>query len=794
MKPVFPFLVVFPLLVSPGASAQTSEADRDLRFADRLYDREEWDLAISQYRVFLGKFADDARSPEARYRLADAMFRKGDLDVARGEFRSLLDVATDENRRMRILARLGEIAYREGEHAEAQSILSALLQNPLVPEVEEPVRFFLAKSHQAAADLAKAAGELQAVLDRFPRGRFAHFATVSLAEIYQAEGDKAKAAATLERFAENNLGSDDPEVRGLAEQALVGAAQLQVDLGNHQQAAQTFHRFAEAVPDSPKTVDALYGQTRALHQLGRFADAVPVVERLLPLIEQYQRTDLRMSARFLKGSSLFELKRYREALAEFDIVLALSEPPAAAADLHPVAAAHLVQCRFLLGELDQVIAAAEQFEQRFPGSDDLQGRLLFFKGQALAQEGRHSEAIVEFALLLNDYPDHALTPQATYQIGRSCLLDQQFDRAARNLTKYVERYPDTPEAPEALYFAAEATYRMQQYEPAAELFRRVVEGYPDSPRREAAHLRWGECHVFLRQYDRVFEIFGDFLSRYPDSAGCAEAYYYRGFVLQNRQDYAEAVRNYDELLARFPDSLYASDARLRKGLAQYNAKDNDAAAETFLALVNDASASARLDSNIYLWVGKYLVSNRRYVDALSVYERAARLFPADDVQEVSLFERAECLRRLDRCPDAVELYRSLSDRYPDGGYHYPAQYGLGVCMQAAGNHAGAADAFAEAQASTSNVLAASATFGYGEALRDLGRTEEAFTAFMKVALLFVSDELSPRAYLEMAGCQEALGDARKAREVYAELIEAYPESPQAKVARDKVGSATPAGG
>jgi len=43
----------------------------------------------------------------------------------------------------------------------------------------------------------------------------------------------------------------------------------------------------------------------------------------------------------------------------------------------------------------------------------------------------------------------------------------------------------------------------------------------------------------------------------------------------------------------------------------------------------------------------------------------------------------------------------------------------------------------------------------------------------------------------MAECQEELGDAKKAREAYRELMEAYPNSPQAAIAREKIGSASP---
>jgi TolA-binding protein len=83
----------------------------------------------------------------------------------------------------------------------------------------------------------------------------------------------------------------------------------------------------------------------------------------------------------------------------------------------------------------------------------------------------------------------------------------------------------------------------------------------------------------------------------------------------------------------------------------------------------------------------------------------------------------------------------------------------------------------------------------GEVLFEQEKHKDAIKAFFKVAYGF-GEKAAPAAFhpwqaqatFEAARCFEVLGQPDKARGLYAELVDRYPESPQAPTARKRLAS------
>jgi TolA-binding protein len=60
---------------------------------------------------------------------------------------------------------------------------------------------------------------------------------------------------------------------------------------------------------------------------------------------------------------------------------------------------------------------------------------------------------------------------------------------------------------------------------------------------------------------------------------------------------------------------------------------------------------------------------------------------------------------------------------------------------------------------------------------------------MRVAILFMHEELSPKAYLRAARCFEALDKSGQAARTYRELLETFPDSAESAEARARLAEA-----
>ena len=798
------FVLVLTGILAPVVSAQTelSVADQDLRFGDRLYQRGDYDLAVRKYEEFLKGYPNDPRIPQVRYRLADSFFQQGRMKEAKDEFDKCLEQTTDPGRSARIRSRLGQIAFETKEFEKAREIFKSLLAGDLEPEVRETSLFFLGRTESELGEHENAVGTLGDLASGFPNGAYTPYGRVIAARSLQKLGKDAEAASMLVECATRALASADDSLRTVASDSLLGGAQILDRLGKPAPAAEAYRIYVESFPDSGSLADALYGEIRNLSQIGQHAKAIGPVERLLGILKENPRPDLKLAGLFLAGTCYYETGQFEKSMEYYMAVLDIGTPWEEAKKLHPQASVRVVRALFELKSYTKAIEVSDAFETRFADNPEVVGELHFVKGQSYIELGRHDKAILEFSLLLPVDEKNSLLPwnhplviRATYQIARSSLLIGEYENAADNFIGYVEKYPNEKAVPDALFFAAESLYRMNKYQRAVERFEQLISRYPDSPRWEEAFVRRGECYVHLGKFDQVYEVFSEFEKKRPDSPRIMEALYYEGFVLvargkDDKKNYEKAIEQFDLLLKRFPDSRFAVDAKVRKGLCLYFLGQPPEAAETILEVLRSDRPARGLDSAVTLWLAGYLQSEKRWEDALMVYDKAQKLFPGTEVAEKCRFETAECYRFMENREKAIAAYEDLLKTFPGTGYIYQANYGLGLAYQKMKKFAEAATAFRIAEKTGNLEVRLDSMYRLGEVLRDAGRSEEALEVFYEIAVTFENDEIGPRAYWEAAQLQGTLGKKDKMKVTLRYLIKTYPNSSEAAKAKATLGDAT----
>jgi tol-pal system protein YbgF len=81
--------------------------------------------------------------------------------------------------------------------------------------------------------------------------------------------------------------------------------------------------------------------------------------------------------------------------------------------------------------------------------DDLAGNAHFYMGEIAYREGKYSQAVKQYDVVLEQFAGNPKAPAAQLRKGESLLQSQQREAGAQELRSLIQRYPQTPEAAEA---------------------------------------------------------------------------------------------------------------------------------------------------------------------------------------------------------------------------------------------------------------------------------------------------------------------------------------------------------
>jgi TolA-binding protein len=170
-----------------------------------------------------------------------------------------------------------------------------------------------------------------------------------------------------------------------------------------------------------------------------------------------------------------------------------------------------------------------------------------------------------------------------------------------------------------------------------------------------------------------------------------------------------------------------------------------------------------------------------------------RRLPSESLRGLAFVRAAECAATQERWADSLAVADQFIAAEPDSPQAPQARYAaawarqnLGRLDEALAGYRGLADA-------GRTELAARARLMEGEVLFEQGQHKEAIKAFFKAAYGF-GEQQAPAAFhpwqaqatFEAARCFEVLAQQDKARKLYAELVERYPESQQTPAARKRL--------
>ena len=107
--------------------------------------------------------------------------------------------------------------------------------------------------------------------------------------------------------------------------------------------------------------------------------------------------------------------------------------------------------------------------------------------------------------------------QAAYDTAFDALREGRYAESARRFSAFLEQFPQGELADNATYWLGESYYVTQNYQIALDTFRSLLASYPQSAKTQDAMLKVGDCLYELKQWADAEAALNDVVTRYPGS-------------------------------------------------------------------------------------------------------------------------------------------------------------------------------------------------------------------------------------------------------------------------------------
>jgi TolA-binding protein len=823
-------------------------ADALERLATARWNRKDWPAAAAAFASFAERHPDSPRARRATLSAGIAFSEAGKTAEARTWLAKAAAGGGPEAGEAAHRLVLLELAGKRPDQAAemAKKALEKLAAANPSPDAE--TRRLAAKLALARADAlwenrdrrADALAAYAAVIKDHPDDPAAK-AALSMTALGQLEaGNAAEALAAADRFlarhaagkADEKSAADDAmvaDVRAIRAEALLAKGD----------AAAAAAAYAELVAKAGGKGASLprwrLRQGAALAKAGQWRQAHEALAAAAGGLEG----DLAAEGLLLDGSALLELKEPKEAVK----VLEKLEKAHPAWPRRDEALALLSRANRDAGDKAAAAAVAERLVAEYPASQSAD--LAWYRlGQARQDAGRYDDAIKAFTKAREAKPKGPRAAASLLATGWCHEAAGRLDEAEWAWTGVVDGHPDSPSARTALLARADARQRRGDFKgglaDARGVLAKPAAGKADEAAADALLVE-GLCLIGLKDYPPAIAALRKRVEQHPQAARTDRALFELGAAESLGGRGADAAKSFAELVKRFPTSPHAGDAAFELGEAAWTAGDFAAAAGHYGRAITAAEADpknptlAEQARHKLAWTfvsrGDHAAAAKAFAAQLSAHPagplaadaeamRGESLFRAGDaagaaaafekaladpkklssadIRGLAAVRAAECAAKLERWEPSL----AFADRYlaaePSGPQAAQARYAAAWARQNLGRLDEALAGYRAIADASRTDLAARARLMEGEVLFEQGQHREAIKAFFKAAYGFGEKE-APAAFhpwqaqatFEAARCFEVLGQKDKARGLYAELVDRYPDCQQTPAARKRLEALGP---
>src|SRR5437762_7819890 len=555
---------------SEPPARETEGADRrQLEYANGLFTRKLYDLAIPEYQKYLEDYPGRPGRANAYFSLGECYRNLNRISSARTNLQKVLNDYGDSEFAGAAAYALAEIAFAEKDYAAALPLFHRSAAKSKEPGVDLSARYFEARCLEATGHKEEAADIYAQVAEAGNPNPYREDARMTAASIFAARGRKVDALKQYEALANE---SQKPALK--AESAVRGgmiALELvQADKGKSDKAmadrATALLQKGRTLPEAGKFRPiAQVGLRRLQYQTGQYAQLVADYKKELERLPEPAQAEVLL----LAANSERQLGHSKEADALYRKIVANYPDREEAKD-----AAYQRLINVYNTDPSALSAAVDEFLATNPTSERAdQAKLL--KAEALYKQQNYNDAASIYGELRGSQLSTKLRAEAAYKLGLCHFQMKNVPGVIEAFTYYVQTFPDSPEVPAALSQRAVAYEQSKNYTAALADLSTVLTKYPKAREREATlQLK----ALILGQQENtkgMVETFRQLLIEFPRRSDAAQAHCYIGKAGFEAKDYKTALSALNTA-RQLNKEQYYNLASLRIILCHFYLKDRPA--------------------------------------------------------------------------------------------------------------------------------------------------------------------------------------------------------------------------
>ncbi len=752
----------------PPAREAEGADQRQLDYANGLFARKLYDLAIPEYQKYLDDYPGRPGRANAYFSLGECYRNLHRDSNARTNLQKVLNDYGDSEFAGPAAFALAEMAFTDKDYSTALPLFHRSAARSKEPAVTLSAHYFEARCLEALGRKDDAANIYVEVAEAGNPNPYREDARVTAASIFAARGKKVDALKQYEALANE---AQKPALKaecavrgGLIALELVQADKGKIDNAMAQRAAALFQK-GRTLPEAGKfRAIAQVGLRRLQYQTGQYAQLVADYKKEFQKLPEAAQAEVLL----LAANSERQLGHSKEAEALYRQLVAKYPDREEAKD-----AAYQELINVYNSDPSALASAVDQFLATNPTNERAdQAKLL--KAEALYKQQNYTEAASMYGELRASELSPRLRAEAAYKLGLCHVQTKDIPGVIEAFTYYIQTFPDSPEIPAAMAQRALAYEQSKNYGAALTDLNIVLAKYPKAHEREAAlQLK----ALILGQQDNtkgMVDTFRQLLKEFPKSSVAAQAQYYIGKAAFEAKDYKTALTALNTA-RQLNKEQYYNLASVRIILCQFYLKDRTALTKevnNFMAESRDGGMN--VPPEVLEWLGIEYYNEKNF-QAAEKYLSALRKIDTGSVKPDYLFYLGDAATKLKNLPEAEEAFAKYLQTAKDPAGKAKVLLTLGAVKISAHKPD-------EAQKIAEEIMVlqpegrvnAEARLLAGEVQLERGNFDDAGKAFKGVALLYDDPAITPRALDKAALAFRQAGNTEEADRLSHELRERYP--------------------
>ena len=750
---------------APPTESESPDS-RQLSYANGLFARKLYDLAIPEYEKFLGQFSGASGRASSFFYLGECYRTLNRTSPARTAFQSVLNDYPESEFAGPAAYGVAEILFNQKDYAGAVSLFHRSAAKSKESALALSARYFEARCLEYLDKKEDAANLYLQVVEAKNPNPFREDSRMAAGSILLARGRKTDAFRQYEALA------NETTKPALKAETTVRAGLIALDLQQSEKSKDKtmLEKATSLLQKGRSLADA--GKWRGIAQVGllRLYYSTAQYAQVLTEYKKSQENipeDVRAEMMLVAANSERQLGHEKEAEALYGQIVAKYPGREEAKDARYQRLINIYNSNpnALVGAVDEFLASGPTAER----SD--QAKLL--KAEAFYKQGNFAEAAPIYEELRASQLSPKLRAEAAYKLGWCFVQMKSMPRVIEAFTYFLKAFPDHPQAPVGLTQRALAHQETRDYAAAIADLDSLLTNYPGAREREAA---FQQKALLLGQQDDpkgMSDTFRQLLKEFPKSPVAAQAQYYIGKAAFEAKDYKASIPPLEAARKLNKEQFYTpSTVRI---ISSYFYQKNRPALIVEIDKFLAADPNAKIPGEILQALGIDHFNEKNYVAA----EKYLTLLGNGEHGSVSpdfWFYLADTQTKLGKFTEAETSYEKYLQNATDPAAKVKTLLALGATKIAA-HKADEAQKIAEEIMSLQpeGKVNAEARLLAGEVQWERGNFEEAGKAFMGVALLYDDPAITPRALQRAAAAYEKAGKKAEAEKASEQLRAKYPE-------------------